>query len=144
MATKYYHEHRRGFAVNVCGLCFKTNPQDEELMRVYCRTGWHQGAPSVLVTWSAQKFALVQIRPFPEPLLASGRYVQCNREATCKGPRCTYAHSEEEMVVWNTQLEWKRRQQAQEPRMHQTTLRTAVHNVPAYQSQVGFSNTAYN
>ena len=62
----------------------------------------------MLVTWSAKKQELVQIRPLPKSPLTSGGYVMCTRPASCPGARCTYAHSDEEMVVWNTRLDDER------------------------------------
>ena len=98
-------------------------------MRVHCRTGpLHRGAPTVLVTWSTNKFKLVEIRPLPNTPLASGSgYTLCNKIASCGYAwRCTYAHSEEEKTVWNTQLNWKRRQpHAEEPARLQQTIGTA-------------------
>ena len=107
----YYHERRRGFAVQVCSTCRENDPSDEELMRVYCRAySRHKGAPAALVTWSEKKWTLVEIRPFPNTTLAHGRYVKCAGGKVCRGDRCTYAHSDEELIVWNTILEEKRAQ----------------------------------
>ena len=80
-------------------------------MRVYCRAySRHNGAPAALVTWSEKKWTLVEIRPFPNTALTHGRYVKCAGGKVCRGDRCTYAHSDEELIVWNTTLEEKRQQ----------------------------------
>ena len=129
-------ERHGASAVEVCDGCFRTNPRDEKLMEVYCRNGWqHFGAQKRLVTWSANKMVLVAIRPLPDPPLQSGRYVLCNREETCRRPRCTFAHSQEEMVAWNTQLYGMRHQPAtkissQRPELQQTAWPTLRQSVP--------------
>ena len=91
MANKEGHR-----AVDVCDrdTSLNTDPQDEEFEKVYNKKGRQRIKPS---TWSL-------IRPLPDPPLQSGRYVLCNRGVTCRGPQCTFAHSQEEMESWNRQL----------------------------------------
>ena len=110
MAARFYHERRRGFAVQICSLCFEKNLHDEELMRVYCRDHVHHrgSTAAVLVTWSPEKYLLVQIRPFPTTPLTYGKYIKCAGGDLCRRSQCTYAHSDEELLVWNTLLEEKR------------------------------------
>ena len=80
-------------------------------MRVYCRAySRHNGSPAALVTWSEKKWTLVEIRPFPNTALTHGRYIKCAGGKVCRGDVCTYAHSDEELIVWNTILEEKRQQ----------------------------------
>ena len=86
---------------------FKTDPQDEEFVEVKRKGGQRiKSSNGRAVTWSL-------IRPLPDPPLPSGRYyVRCNRGETClRGPRCTFAHSQEEMVSWNNQLSEQMRHQ---------------------------------
>ena len=48
------------------------------------------------------------VRPLPQPPLPQGkRYILCVRGDRCKqlGERCTYAHSEEERLAWNRELD---------------------------------------
>ena len=108
MAGRFYHERRRGFAVQVCSLCYEGNRHDEELMRAYCRDpGRHHGSTAVLVTWSPEKYLLVRIRPFPANS-PHGNFIKCVGGKLCRGEQCTYAHSDEEVLVWNTLLDEKR------------------------------------
>ena len=109
MATGFSQvRFRRGFAANVCQICYNSNPADEDLMRVRCRVrGEHRG-PEPLVTWSEKKGSLVTVRPLPNPPLPYGKYVRCSRGILCPGYGCTYAHSDEELVVWNNMLEERR------------------------------------
>ena len=93
-------------AVDVCDRdTFNTDPQDEEsseeFKEVYNKKGRQRIKQS---TWSL-------IRPLPDPPLQSGRYVLCNRGVTCRGPQCTFAHSQEEMESWNNQLHDQMRHQ---------------------------------
>ena len=102
MAERHYYQ-REGFSALICSLCFRQNPQDEELTGVYCKAPrWHHGAPTVLVTWSTDWDALVEIRPLPQK--AARRFVMCPHSPNCMHyPDCTFAHSKEEETVWNTQ-----------------------------------------
>ena len=107
------------FAADVCSLCFRNNPSDERLLRIYCNNyAEHTGVPPILVTWSEWRWALVPIRPLPDPHLLHGNYVRCNGPSLCRGEQCTFAHSNEELAVWNTLLDEKRQLRFAGPRMH--------------------------
>ena len=124
MAHHHYQARSRVpvFAADVCYLCFRNNPSDERLVRIYCNNyAEHKnaGVPPVLVTWSEWRWELVPIRPLPDPPLVHGNYMRCNRNPSlCRGERCTYAHSNEELAVWNSLLDEKRQQRFTRPRMH--------------------------
>ena len=46
-------------------------------------------------------------RPMPDPscVYLGGRFGRCDRGPRCRGESCTFAHSKEELRVWNKQLE---------------------------------------
>ena len=102
--------HRSGFASRVCQTCYDNNTADADLLNVHCRApGQHHGRET-LVTWSGNKRSLVSVRPLPNPPILHGKYVRCNGEL-CRGDHCTYAHSEEELLVWNNKLEERRQRE---------------------------------
>ena len=115
------------FADNVCFRCFQNDSSDESLVRIYCKNYvQHTGVPPIPVTWSGRTWALVPIRPLPDPYLLDGNYVRCNgNPAQCRGERCTFAHSDEELAVWNTLLDEKRQQRFTRPRMHVNASRVS-------------------
>ena len=109
--------------VDVCDrdTSFNTDPQDEEFKEVCNKKGRQRIKQS---TWSL-------IRPLPDPPLQSGRYVLCNGGVTCRGPQCTFAHSQEEMVAWNTQLDQMRHQPATEtPSFHRQLHQSMIPDSP--------------
>ena len=110
-------EHHRAVDVRVQDTWFKTDPQDEEFYNY--RKGRQRIKTSSRVTSSP-------IRPIPDPPLKSARYVLCNGE-TCRGPQCTFAHSHEEMISWNTQLYQMRHQPAlMSSRLHMLQLKQSM------------------
>ena len=96
----------------VCSICLQINSRDDQLIQAYCRyPEHHQGmAAEVMATWSWKRQELVRIRPFPGANITGKKYIMCDRVPVCfHGEQCTYAHSEEEMMIWNMLLEDKRR-----------------------------------
>lgn len=92
----------------VCKRCLEEDPTTAWLLKTLCnRSEIHSlNEPQVLVTWSGTKKRLVvvegnpPIRPIPKRSISGHQFILCDG-TRCKGERCSYAHSFEELDAWN-------------------------------------------
>ena len=100
MAWEY--RGRQRYSYEVCAQCHARRPNNQELVSKKCYfVAEHRACKKVYVT-PVNDRELQVVRPRPD--LPVGKwFVLCNPNL-CTAGRCTYAHSEVERDVWNTEL----------------------------------------
>ena len=95
----------------ICGVCFNRWPEDHSLYEHErrCRAqAQHSCSPRLFVTWDEEESKMVRVRPPPSPCdckIPPGKFFSpCQFfPGRCKrGDRCSYAHGQLELEVWNT------------------------------------------
>ncbi len=62
-------------------------------------------SPSWDVSAASRMTSVPDVRPLPSVRLPPGRrFAMCDGRASCRGERCTFAHSIAEREAWNAQL----------------------------------------
>ena len=100
MAWKY--RGRQRYSYEVCARCYQDRPNDQELTSKKCYfVTEHRICEKIYVT-PVNDRELQVVRPRPVLLPEGKWFALCYRRGCTR--RCTYAHSEVEREVWNTEL----------------------------------------
>ena len=119
---------------DICSKCLYEDPSRYELVTFKCfDSDRHRGEQKMEVCWNCQSKELEpmlypsqddsswqhsRIRPMPT-VPVTRKFVLCNtRRRKCRGDKCTYAHSIEEMDDWNARLFYMAHWQGEKRRLY--------------------------